>query len=62
MGGVATIAVTVAAAAGAVALFRYIDRHARELKEALRDKTTRAGAKIIDYERDPERGIFRQKR
>ena len=62
MGGVATIAVTVAAAAGAVALFRYIDRQARELKEVLKDKTTDHGVTVIDYERDPESGIFRQKR
>jgi len=62
MGAVTTLAVTVAAAAGAVAFFRYVDRQARDLKDVLKDKTARYGEKVIDYERDPESGIFRPKR
>lgn len=65
MGAAATLATVVAATVGGVALYRFLERRRRELKEILNDARVRAGArrdgKIIDYERDPESGVFRPK-
>ncbi|MEM9619963.1 MAG: hypothetical protein AAF936_18565 [Pseudomonadota bacterium] len=61
MGAVTTLVATVAAAAGAVALYRFVDRQTREFKDALRDKTKRSSDMIIDYERDPESGVYKPK-
>ena len=61
MGAVTTLVATVAAAAGAVALYRFVDRQARELKDVLRDKAGRDKNVVLDYERDPDSGVYRQK-
>ncbi len=61
MGAVTTLVATVAAAAGAVALYRFVDRQARDLKDVLRDKAKRTSDMIIDYERDPESGVYKPK-
>jgi hypothetical protein len=61
MGAVTTLVVSVAAAAGAVAFYRFVDRQARELKGILKDPKARGSKKVIDYERDPESGVFRPK-
>lgn len=65
MGAVSTLAVTVAAAMGAVALYRFVDRKAGELKRAIDDAKDAAKgeprAVTIDYERDPQSGVFKPK-
>ena len=61
MGAVTTLVATVAAAAGAVALYRFVDRQARDLKDVLRDKPGRNKDVVLDYERDPDSGVYRQK-
>ena len=65
MSAVTTLAVTVAAAAGAVALFKFAERRTRPLRAAideLRNAARRdnAGA-VIEYEQDPESGVFKPK-
>jgi predicted nucleic-acid-binding protein len=64
MGGVLTIAATVAAAAGAVAAFRFIERRRQDLSDLLDSaKGDKSGdAKTVDYERDPETGVYRPRR
>ena len=63
MGAVTTLVATVAAAAGAVALYRYIDNQTREFRDVLSDAKKRASAKrpgkVIDYERDPVSGVYK---
>jgi len=61
MGAVTTLVATVAAAAGAVALYRFVDRQARDLKDVLRGNAKRTSDTIIDYERDPESGVYKPK-
>ena len=65
MGAVTTLVATVAVAAGAVALYRFIDGRSRAFRNALDDVRKRAGAErqgeIIDYERDPASGVFKPK-
>ena len=65
MGAVTTLAVTVAAAVGGVALYRFVDRRSRAFREIFSEARTRAGArrgeKVIDYERDPESGVYKPK-
>ncbi len=65
MGAVTTLAVTIAAAAGGVALYRFIDRRQRELREIFNDAKARTGnargSKVIDYERDPVSGVYKPK-
>ncbi len=65
MGAVTTLAVTIAAAAGGLALYRFVDRQRRELKEIFNEAKTRAAAtrdgKVIDYERDPDSGVYKPK-
>jgi len=65
MGALVTIVTTVAAAAGAVALYRFIDNKTRAVREVLSDAQKRAraqsGGRVIDYERDPSTGIFKPK-
>lgn len=65
MSAVATLGVTVAAAAAAVALYKFAERRTRPLRAAideLRNSARRdnAGA-VIDYEQDPESGVFKPK-
>ncbi len=65
MGAVTTLVATVAAAAGAVALYRFIDSKSREFRAVLSETKKRASAeragKVIDYERDPESGVYKPK-
>ena len=59
MSAITTIIASVAAA-GAVALYRFVDRQTSAVREAFRnDKPKRAP--VIDYERDPESGVFHPK-
>lgn len=65
MSAVTTLAVTVAAAAGAVALFKFAERRTRPLRAAIDELRTaarreNAGA-VIEYEQDPESGVFKPK-
>ncbi|MEM8771946.1 MAG: hypothetical protein AAGD92_09895 [Pseudomonadota bacterium] len=63
MGGVLTLAATVAAAAGAVAAYRFIERRQREVTDFVRSAKARARGEqpetVIDYERDPATGVFK---
>ncbi len=65
MSAVTTLAVTAAAAVGAVALFKYVDRRSRPLRAAISElrKSARGDAKgaVIDYEQDPESGVYKPK-
>ncbi len=64
MGAVTTLLATVAAAAGAVAVYRYADRKAQEMRDAFKSAQRRAGAAsttVLDYERDPASGVFKPK-
>lgn len=63
MSAVTTLAATVAAAVGAVALYRYAERRTRPLRDAISEmrkaaKGEKPGA-VIDYERDPESGVYK---
>ncbi|MEO1252394.1 MAG: hypothetical protein AAFW81_08620 [Pseudomonadota bacterium] len=61
MGGVLTLAVSVVAAAGAVAAFRYLERKRSEVETLMRKsaRAARGDVKTLDYERDPATGVFR---
>ncbi|PQA87814.1 hypothetical protein [Hyphococcus luteus] len=65
MSAVTTLAVTVAAAAGAVALCRYAEKRTRPLRAAIDEMRKSARAKgdgaVLDYEQDPESGVFKPK-
>ncbi len=65
MSAVTTLAVTVAAAAGAVALFRFTERRTRPLRRTLDELRKTGEAKtagaVLDYEQDPESGVFKPK-
>ncbi len=62
MGAVTTLAVTLAAAVGAVGVYRFIERQKREFGEIFSGRSADAGGeKVIDYERDPESGVYRPK-
>ncbi len=65
MSAVTTLVATVAAAAGAVALYRFAERRTRPLRSAIDElrKSARADASgaVIDYEKDPESGVFKPK-
>lgn len=65
MSSVTTIIATVAATAGAVALYRFADRKSREFRNLLAEMKNKAAekrpAKVLDFERDPDSGVFRPK-
>lgn len=65
MGAVSTLAVTVAAAMGAIALYRFVDRKTGELRNAIDEANRRSKSGnsnvVIDYERDPDSGVFKPK-
>ena len=65
MSAVTTVLATVAATAGAIALYRFIDSRSKELRDVLsgQDANKQDGShqKIIDFERDPVSGAFRPK-
>jgi len=51
--------------AGAIALVRHAGRKAREFQDALaearRNTDAERGGAVLEYERDPESGVFRPK-
>jgi len=59
MGGVLTLAATAAAAVGAVAAYRYIEKRQRAFSDFLRGDQKSGDSTVIDYERDPETGVYR---
>ena len=61
MGAATTLAATVAAAVGAVALYRFVDRKKREIEKLFTDPSKPSNGKVIDFERDPESGVYRPK-
>ena len=65
MSAVATLAATVVTAVGAVALYRFAERRSRPIRAALSEmrKTARSTDKgaVIEYEQDPESGVFKPK-
>ena len=65
MSGVATLAATIAAAAGAVAVYRYIEKRKGAWRRIFNDPSRKASSgpkrQIIDFERDPESGVFKPK-
>ncbi|MBT8473690.1 MAG: hypothetical protein HKN14_02325 [Marinicaulis sp.] len=65
MGAVTTLVASVAAAAGAVAFYRFVDRQRREYGEIFGERRSRTSSreneKVIDYERDPQSGVFKPK-
>ncbi len=65
MGAVTTLVATVAAAAGAVALYRFIDKQSRDIRAVLSEAKKRADVQrskvVIDYERDPDSGVYKPK-
>lgn len=65
MSAVTTLAVTVAAAAGAVALYKFAERRTRPLRAAI-DELRHAARRenpgaVIEYEQDPVSGVFKPK-
>lgn len=51
-------------AAGALALYRYAERRARALRAAvgeMRRDPRRADRPVLDFERDPDTGVYRSK-
>lgn len=64
MSAVTTLVATVAAAAGAVALYRFAERRTRPLRDTideLRAAKSKSSGAVIDYERDPESGVYKPK-
>lgn len=65
MSAVTTLVATVAVAAGAVALYRFAEKRTRPLRSAIDEmrRTAQGGTTdaIIDYEQDPESGVFKPK-
>lgn len=65
MSAVTTLVATVAVAAGAVALYRFAEKRTRPLRSAIDEmrRTARDGAAgaVIDYEQDPDSGVFKPK-
>ncbi|MAW78875.1 MAG: hypothetical protein CMI63_01450 [Parvularcula sp.] len=62
MSAVTTIVATVAAAAGAVALVRFAERRTRPLRQAINEvkkSAAKSNGAVIEYEQDPESGVFR---
>ncbi len=62
MGALAGIAAGVVAAVGTLALMRYVERKANDIRDAFAEPAERSRAPgVIDFEQDPETGAFRQK-
>ncbi len=62
MSGVLTAAATIAAAVGAAAAIRFIDRRRRDLGDVIRRVNDREDSQVIECERDPETGVYRPRR
>ncbi|MEM8935918.1 MAG: hypothetical protein AAGC77_05880 [Pseudomonadota bacterium] len=63
MSTVATLALTVAATIGAVGLVRYAKKRARGMRDFIDEarRSSKGDAQTIEYEKDPESGIFKPK-
>lgn len=66
MSAVTTLAASVAVAVGAAALYRYAERRSRPLRDAVSEmrkaaRGERESGAVIDYERDPESGVYKPK-
>lgn len=62
MSAVTGIIAGFAAAAGAVALYRVVQRRARSLRTAIDEaRNRRSGDPVLDFEQDPSTGVFRAK-
>ncbi|MBB5518016.1 hypothetical protein [Amphiplicatus metriothermophilus] len=64
MSAMTGIVAGLATAAGAFALYRYAERRARALRRAVEERRRdpqRAGKPVLDFERDPETGVYRSK-
>lgn len=62
MGAVTGMVAGIVTLAGAVALYRYAERRTRPLRRNIVDKAgTRRRADTIDFEQDPETGVYRAK-
>ncbi len=62
MGALTGIAAGVAAAVGTLALIRYVERKAKGIRDAFAEPGDQNAAPgVIEFERDPETGAFRQK-
>lgn len=62
MGAVTGIIAGFVTAAGAVALYRLVERRTRSLRAAIDDARGRRGADaILDFEQDPSTGVYRAK-
>ncbi|MEM9013853.1 MAG: hypothetical protein AAGB02_01985 [Pseudomonadota bacterium] len=63
MSAVSTILTTVVATAGAVALYRFVKSKRDELENffTARPQAEGGAEPVIDYEQDPETGVYRPK-
>ncbi len=65
MGGMAGIIAGVATIGAGVALYRFIDRRAQAVRDAVetfkRDAAGDRGGAVLDYQRDPADGVYRPK-
>jgi hypothetical protein len=63
MSAITGVVVGLAAAAGAVALYRVMERRARPLARAIAEwrRPTGERGKVLEFERDPVSGVFRAK-
>lgn len=62
MSAVTGIIAGFAAAAGALALYRVVQRRARSLRTAIDEARNRpSGDPVLDFEQDPSTGVFRAK-
>jgi len=65
MSAVATLATAIAAAAGGVMAYRFIQNRQRILKNVINDirneRTSAKKARVIDYEQDPASGVYKPK-
>lgn len=62
MSGVLTLAASVAAAAGVIAVVRYVDKRKSILTDFLSkrdDADKNTSGTVLDYEQDPATGVFR---
>lgn len=61
MGAVTGIVAGFVAVAGAVAIYRHLERRAREIASRVDDLRGRPFRSILDFERDPATGVYRSK-
>lgn len=62
MGGMAGLIAGVATIGAGLALYRFIDRKARDTRSTLEQFRRRTGdGPVLDYARDPDDGVYRRK-